>query len=354
MKKIVLTGGGTAGHVTPNMALIPELQKEGFDILYIGSEKGIEKDLIGKMGIPYEGIATGKLRRYIDIKNLSDPFRVIKGFEEARKIIKKYKPDILFSKGGYVSVPVVLAAHRNKVKIISHESDMTPGLANKITMPFVNKICCNFPETLEELPKEKGVLSGSPIRKELLSGSREEGLKYAGFTGEKPVILVIGGSLGAVHVNTAVRSVLPELLKKYDVVHICGAKNVDDTLKGTPGYKQFGYVNAELKDLFAAADLFISRAGANAICEILALHKPNLLIPLGGEASRGDQILNARSFEKQGYSMVLTEDHLTDETLLNAVEKLYEEKETYIEAMKTSTMNDGVSVVMGLIREMTE
>lgn len=354
MKKIVLTGGGTAGHVTPNMALVPKLRKEGFDILYIGSEKGIEKDLIGKMGIPYEGIATGKLRRYIDIKNLSDPFRVIKGYAEARRILRKYKPDVLFSKGGYVAVPVVLAAHRLRIPVIAHESDMTPGLANKITMPLCEKICCNFPETLEYLPKGKGVLSGSPIRKELLSGSREEGLRFAGLSGEKPVILVIGGSLGAVHVNEAVRKVLPELLKNYDVIHICGAKNVDDSLRGTPGYVQFGYVNEELKDLFAAADLFISRAGANAICEILALNKPNLLIPLGGEASRGDQILNARSFEKQGYSVVLCEEELTDERLLSEVEALYRDREKYTVAMQASSMKDGVETIMGLIRELAE
>ena len=354
MKKIVLTGGGTAGHVTPNIALIPGLKEAGFDILYIGSEKGIEKELIEKMGIPYKGIATGKLRRYIDLKNLSDPFRVIKGVAEARRILKEYRPDVVFSKGGYVAVPVVLAAHRLHVPVISHESDMTPGLANKITMPLVTKICCNFPETLSELPKEKGILSGSPIRKELLSGDRKKGLSFAGLDGQKPVILVIGGSLGAVHVNEAVRGVLPDLLKKYDVIHICGAKNIDESLKGTPGYVQFGYVNEELKDLFAAADLFISRAGANAICEILALRKPNLLIPLGGEASRGDQILNARSFEKQGYSKVLLEENITDGVLLREVDDLYANRESYVAAMNTSAMNDGVRVVTDLIKELAE
>lgn len=351
MKKIILTGGGTAGHVTPNMALIPGLKEQGYEILYIGSEKGIEKDLIGKMGIPYEPIATGKLRRYIDLKNITDPFRVIKGYEQARKIIKKFKPDVLFSKGGYVAVPVVLAAHRQHVPVISHESDMTPGLANKIAMPLVTKICCNFPETLKYLPEGKGVLSGSPIRRELLSGNREKGLRYAGLSGEKPVILVIGGSLGAVHVNEAVRTALPELLKQYDVIHICGAKNVDQSLTGTEGYVQFGYVNEQLSDLFAAADLFISRAGANAICEILSLHKPNLLIPLSAEASRGDQILNARSFEKQGYSMVLPEEDMTKEALVSRVKELWETKEQYIEKMNASTMNDGVGVVTGLINE---
>ena len=351
MKKIILTGGGTAGHVTPNIAIIPELKRMGYDILYVGSKNGIEKELIEKEGIPYKGIESGKLRRYIDIKNLTDPFRIIKGYGEARAICRKYKPDIVFSKGGYVSVPMVLAAAFQRIPVISHESDMTPGLANRITMPQASKICCNFPETLKLLPEGKGVLSGSPIRKEILSGSREEGLKAAGFDGTKPVLLVIGGSLGAVHVNTAVRNVLPKLLEKYDVIHICGRNNIDESLKGTRGYKQYGYVSEQLKDLFAAADIFISRAGANAICEILALHKPNLLIPLGAEASRGDQILNAGSFEKQGYSMVLTEDKLNDESLLYALESLWNDREKYTETMKASQQNDGVRIVTELIEE---
>lgn len=351
MKKIILTGGGTAGHVTPNIALLPELKEMGYDILYVGSKKGIEKDLIEKQGIPFKGIETGKLRRYIDIRNFTDPFRIIRGYEEARAIFRKYKPDIVFSKGGYVSVPVVLAASVQRIPVISHESDMTPGLANRITMPVSKKICCNFPETLKFLPEGKGVLSGSPIRKEILTGSREEGLKTAGFDGTKPVLLVIGGSLGAVHVNDAVRSVLPKLLKTYDVIHICGRNNIDESLKDVEGYRQYGYVSEQLKDLFAAADIFISRAGANAICEILALHKPNLLIPLGAEASRGDQILNAASFEKQGFSMVLTEDKLNDESLLRAVETLWNNKEKYIEKMAASKQNDGISIITKLIDE---
>lgn len=354
MKKIILTGGGTAGHVTPNIAMLPELKRLGYDILYVGSKNGIEKELIEKEGIPYKGIQTGKLRRYIDLKNLTDPFRIIRGYEEARAIFRKYKPDIVFSKGGYVSVPVVFAASIQHIPVISHESDMTPGLANRITMPVSRKICCNFPETLKYLPEGKGVLSGSPIRKELLTGSREEGLRKAGFDGTRPVMLVIGGSLGAVRVNTAVRSALPELLEKYDIIHICGKNNIDESLKNTRGYKQYGYVSEQLKDLFAAADIFISRAGANAICEILALHKPNLLIPLGAEASRGDQLLNAESFEKQGYSMVLTEDKLTEESLLKSIEDLWNNRETYIENMKKSSQGDGIKVITELIEKLVK
>ena len=310
MKHIVLTGGGTAGHVTPNIALIPRLKELGYEISYIGSYDGIEKKLIEEMNIPYYGISSGKLRRYFDLKNFTDPFRVLKGFGEAKKLLKQLKPDVVFSKGGFVSVPVVMAGKRRHVPTIIHESDMTPGLANKISIPSATKVCCNFPETLEHLPKEKAVLTGSPIRQELLEGSRSAALEFCGLTDDKPVILIIGGSLGSVAVNNAVRSVLPELLKDFHVIHLCGKGKMDDSLKSLKGYVQFEYIQNQLKDLFALTDVVISRAGANAICELLALHKPNLLIPLSANASRGDQILNARSFERQGFSIVLEEEEL--------------------------------------------
>ena len=217
MKRIILTGGGTAGHVTPNIALIPRLKDLGYDIQYIGSYNGIEKELIEPFGVPYHGISSGKLRRYFSVQNFTDPFRVIKGFGEAKKLIKDLKPDVIFSKGGFVSVPVVLAGKRCKVPVIIHESDMTPGLANKIAIPSAEKVCCNFPETLDSLPKGKAVLTGSPIRQELMSGNKIAAMDFCGFTADKPVILVIGGSLGSVVVNNAVRASLPELLKAMKV-----------------------------------------------------------------------------------------------------------------------------------------
>lgn len=354
MKRIILTGGGTAGHVTPNLALVPKLKELGYEILYIGSRNGIEKELIGNAGIPYQGISSGKLRRYFDLKNFTDPFRVIAGYFQARKLIRAFRPDVIFSKGGFVAVPVTMAAKHLHVPVIAHESDMTPGLANKLSMPSCTKICCNFPETLKYLPKEKAVLSGSPIRAEILQGSREAGLSYAGFTGEKPVLLVIGGSLGAVRINEAVRDALPELLKQFDLIHICGKGNKRDELSGTAGYVQYEYVSEPLKDLFAAADLMISRAGANAICELLALRKPNLLIPLGSAASRGDQILNAESFEKQGFSMVLREEDLSRERLLADVSRLYASRAEYTARMEQSSQSDGISVIVSLIEEAVE
>ncbi|MEG2350750.1 MAG: undecaprenyldiphospho-muramoylpentapeptide beta-N-acetylglucosaminyltransferase, partial [Hungatella sp.] len=303
MKKIILTGGGTAGHVTPNLALIPSLLKLGYEIHYIGSYQGIEKKLIETAGIPYDGISSGKLRRYFDLKNFSDPLRVVKGYGEALRLMKQYKPDVV-SKGGFVAVPVVLAAKHYRIPTIIHESDMTPGLANRFCIPSAAKVCCNFPETLAYLPTEKAVLTGSPIRAELLQGDRLSGLQYAHLSANRPILLVIGGSLGSVTVNQAVRHLLPRLLPDFQVVHICGKSNLDENLIRTDDYVQYEYVDAPLKHLFAAADLVISRAGANSICEILALRKPNILIPLSAAASRGDQILNANSFEKQGFSKV--------------------------------------------------
>lgn len=351
MKKIVLTGGGTAGHVTPNIALLPALKEAGYEIAYVGSYDGIEKKLIGDFDIPYTGISTGKFRRYLDIKNLTDPFRVIKGYREARKYLKEYAPDVVFSKGGFVSVPVVRAAHSLKIPCIIHESDMTPGLANKLCIPVAHMVCCNFPETLKLLPEEKAVLTGSPIRKELTQGNKIAGLDMCGFTGNKPVIMVIGGSLGANNVNKAVRDALPQLLEDFQVVHLCGKDKVDNLLLNTPGYKQFEYVKAELKDLFAMADIVISRAGANAICELLALKKPNILIPLPAASSRGDQILNAKSFESQGFSIVVDEEVLTTKLLVDKVQELYFNRQTYADTMSKSGQMDSIATIMNLLNE---
>ncbi len=350
MKKIVLTGGGTAGHVTPNIALIDRLKEEGFEISYIGSKDGIEKKLITNLEIPYYEISTGKLRRYFSWKNFTDPFRVLKGCREAKKLMKQLKPDVCFSKGGFVSVPVVRAAAKCKVKVVSHESDMTPGLANRIGMRYATKICCNFPETLEKLG-EKGIHTGTPIRKELFSGTKKAGLDFVGFSDDKPVILVVGGSTGAVRVNEAVRKILPNLLQDFRVVHLCGKGKTDATYDGTEGYVQIEYCDKEMKDLFAAADIVISRAGANAICELLALRKPNLLIPLSAEASRGDQILNAASFEKQGFSMVMQESEITGEKLAEAVRALYENRKSYIEAMQNTQSSDATETIVKLLSE---
>lgn len=351
MKRIVLTGGGTAGHVTPNIALVPRLRELDYDIHYIGSYEGIEKRLIEDYEIPYYGIATGKFRRYFDVKNFSDPFRVVKGYSEAKKFLTQIKPDVLFSKGGFVSVPVVRAAASMNIPCIIHESDMTPGLANKLCIPVAAKVCCNFPETLQLLPQEKAVLTGSPIREELAKGNKIAALDLCNFSALKPVVMVIGGSLGAASINKAVRDALPKLLEDFQVVHICGKDKVDNLLLNVKGYKQFEYLKSELKDVFAMASLVISRAGANAICELLALKKPNILIPLSADSSRGDQILNARSFEKQGFSVIIDDDYLTENLLVEKVHELYFTRQTYIDAMERSMQLNSIETILSLLEE---
>lgn len=350
-KKIVLTGGGTAGHVTPNIALLPGLQELGYEISYIGSYEGIEKKLIEEFGISYYGISTGKLRRYLTKENLKEPYRIIKGCREAKKILADIKPDVIFSKGGFVSVPVLRGAKALKIPAIIHESDMTPGLANRLSIPWADKVCYNFPETAEHLPKNKGVLTGTPLRKELLTGDKIAALNFTGLSANKPVIMIIGGSLGSAAINQAVREILPELLKDFQVVHLCGKGKLDESLINMSGYVQYEYIKKELADLFALSSLVISRAGANAICELLALKKPNILIPLPKAQSRGDQILNAASFEKQGFSAVLAEETLTNEQLLSTIRTVYEKREQYITTMTNAQTIPSIDRILDLIEE---
>ena len=353
MKKIVMTGGGTAGHVTPNIALFDSLQKDGYEIHYIGSYEGIEKGLIEDKKIPYYGISSGKFRRYRSWKNLTDPFRVLHGFFQARRLLGRIRPNVVFSKGGFVSVPVVMAAKTRHIPVIIHESDLTPGLANKLAMPSATKVCCNFPETLPYLPKEKAVLTGSPIRQELLHDNKQAAKDFCGFTGDLPILMVMGGSIGSVYINNAIRGCIDTLLTKYQIIHLCGKGNIDESLKDKKGYAQFEYISENLPDLFAAADLVVARAGANSICELLALHKPNILIPLSRNASRGDQILNANSFAKQGFSAVLEEEEVTSEKLMATIDDVMAHRSKYIDAMKNSGQMNAIETIMGLIEEVS-
>lgn len=350
MKTIVLTGGGTAGHVTPNIALLRALQQEGWAISYIGSHKGIEKELIKQQNISYYPIASGKLRRYKSLENLKDPFKVVKGIGEAYCILKKLKPKVVFSKGGYVTVPVVLAAKLLRIPVIVHESDMTPGLANKIAGKFAKTICVNFKETLQYVGS-KGVFTGTPIREELFKGDKLRAVQLCGFQEDKPILLMMGGSLGAVKINSVLRESLGELLTTFNIIHICGKGNVDEALKTYKGYYQFEYVGEELPHLFAAADLMLSRAGANALAEIMALKIPTLLIPLSQKVSRGDQILNAQSMKKQGYAKVLEEEKLTKQSLITHIHELYKDKGIYKQVMTASMQTRGVENVMREIRK---
>ncbi|HEX2958738.1 MAG TPA: undecaprenyldiphospho-muramoylpentapeptide beta-N-acetylglucosaminyltransferase [Chitinispirillaceae bacterium] len=346
MKKIVLTGGGTAGHVTPNIALLPALQREGFTVSYIGG-KGIERSLITEKNVPFYCISTGKLRRYFDLKNLTDLFRIAAGFVQSFFILIRIRPSVVFSKGGFVSVPVVWASALLRIPVLIHESDITPGLANRLSIPFAKKICYSFKETASYLPENKRVNTGLPIRQELVDGSKDKGLELCRFTQNKPVLLIIGGSQGSVTINTIIRESLPRLLKSYNVCHLCGKGNLGTAVEN---YVQFEYVKDELAHLLAAADLVISRSGATTLFELLALQKPSLLIPLGA-GSRGDQVLNARSFEKAGFSHVLLQDSLTQTTLIESIDTAFAQRNEMITAMKNcDASQNGTEKILSQIR----
>lgn len=345
-----MTGGGTVGHVSVNLALIPELEAEGWEIHYIGSD-GIEKQLIAELpSVSYHTVSVGKLRRYWDLSNFKDPFLVMKGVMQSRRLMRKLRPAVVFSKGGFVSVPVVTGAWMCRIPVILHESDLTPGLANRICYPMASKIFTTFPETADALPGGKTEYLGAIVRKELMAGDAYRGRSMCGFVSTKPVMLVMGGSQGSRRINEIVRANLDRLLERYQIVHICGKGNVDPSCERR-GYRQFEFVAKPLPDLLAMSDLVVSRAGANSIFEFLALRKPMLLIPLSRQASRGDQILNAASFEKSGYALVLQEEELTDEAFLAALRRLEQNRDAMIEAMSRSGNEDRLSRVLEVIRQ---
>lgn len=336
---IVLTGGGTAGHVSVNQALIPVFLGKGYEVHYIGSHEGIEKELIrgGHPEVVYHAIQSGKLRRYFSTKNFTDPFRVGAGTLQALHILRKLKPEIIFSKGGFVSVPVVMAAKLAKVPVVIHESDVTPGLANKLALPFSSQIFTVFEQTLQYVPTEKSVCTGPIIRPELFQGSKEAGLKLTELTNKRPIFIVMGGSQGSAVLNKAVRQALPELLKSYQVIHLCGKGNEEPALDGLSGYVQYEYVTDELPHLLAAADYAVSRAGSNAIFELLAIHKPMLLVPLTASKSRGDQLLNAAYFSSKGLAVQIEEEHLLDLPLEERFRNLEQEKSRLLSNIERTT-----------------
>lgn len=351
MKRIVLTGGGTAGHVTPHLSLIPRLKELGYDIHYIGTEKGIEHQMIAQIpGVTYHAVKSGKLRRYFSLQNFTDPFRVIAGAFQSVALMHKLKPDVLFSKGGFVSVPVVVGAWLCRVPAVCHESDLTPGLANRICAKFATKVATTFPECAKALG-DKGVHTGTPLRPELFQGSRAAGLALSGFDGTKPVLLMTGGSLGAQSVNKCLRQALPGLLPHMDVMHLCGKGNLDESLMNTPGYCQKEFLSAEMPDALAMADIVLSRAGSNTLSELLALHKPMLLVPYPLSASRGDQIENAKSYQRQGLARVLMQEDMTPETMTKALLSLLEERRQLLDALESCPVQDGTQAVLDLIRQ---
>ncbi|GAB4073885.1 undecaprenyldiphospho-muramoylpentapeptide beta-N-acetylglucosaminyltransferase [Barrientosiimonas marina] len=350
-KRLLFTGGGTAGHVIVNLALIPAFQNEGWEIDYIGSHDGIERKLVGSLNnVTYYPISTGKLRRYLSTENIKDPFKVVKGVMQAWRIIGKQKPSVIFSKGGFVSVPVIMAAKLRGVPTVIHESDFTPGLANRLSIPFAKKVLATFPETMNYLPEKKSEHVGAVVRDELFAGDKTEGLTMCDFTSNKPVLLVMGGSGGAEKINQTVRENLDQLLTMFQIAHICGQGKTDPSFEQA-GYAQFEYVNEELQNLFAATDLVLSRAGSNAIFEFLALHKPMLLIPLSRSASRGDQIINAQSFKDQNFARVMEEEELTDESLVNELSQLKKQAPVIVDHMKNYRSDKSRERVMSIIKQ---
>ena len=350
MKKIVLTGGGTAGHVTPHLAILPHLLREGYEVHYIGTADGIEHGMMNLPGVTYHTVKSGKLRRYFDWKNFTDPFKVLAGAQESVRLMKEIQPDVCFSKGGFVSVPVVYGAWKRGVPVLCHESDLTPGLANKICARFARKIATTFPECAKALG-DKAEMTGTPLRPELFKGSREKGLKLASFDGKKPVLLMTGGSLGAQSVNRVLREALPALLPDMDVLHICGKGNVDESLKGTKGYAQFEFLSSDLPDAFAAVDAVLSRAGSNSLCELQALKKPMLLVPYPKGASRGDQILNAESYRARSMAMVLCQEEMNRDSLTHAVRELMKNRDALRAALENAPAADGTQRILELIEE---
>ncbi|MEQ6376911.1 undecaprenyldiphospho-muramoylpentapeptide beta-N-acetylglucosaminyltransferase [Bacillaceae bacterium S4-13-56] len=351
-RRILFTGGGTAGHVMVNLALIPEFLKLGWKVDYIGSKNGIERELIEPLeDVTYYSISTGKLRRYLSKENLKDPFKVLKGTWEAQRIIRKVKPDVVFSKGGFVSVPVVIGAGVNRVPAIIHESDYTPGLANRLAIPFSSKVLATFPETLKHLPVRKAEWIGAIVREELFTGDGKEGMQICQFHQERTTLLIMGGSSGSKKINDGIRANLEKLLPTFNIIHICGKGNVNPSYN-QEGYAQFEYVKDDLKHLLAASDLIISRAGANAIYEFLALRKPMLLIPLSKSVSRGDQILNAHSFEKQGFAHVLEEeDFANSHKLYEEILQLEREKDKIMKSMEKYESSVAKDHVIELIKK---
>ena len=350
-KKIVLTGGGTLGHVTPHLALIPHLQEAGYEIHYIGTEDGMEAPKMRSVpGVTYHAVKSGKLRRYHSWQNFTDPFRVIAGAFQSARLMGKIKPDVVFSKGGFVAVPVVFGAWLHRIPVLCHESDLTPGLANKLCRPFAKRFATTFPECAEALGK-KAEMTGTPLRPELFTGSREKGLALFGLEGKKPVLLMMGGSTGAQSVNQALREALPRVTESFEVAHVCGKGNLDAALEGTPGYGQQEFLDAELPDALAAADLVLSRAGANALGEFQQLGRPMLLVPYPIGASRGDQILNAQSLEKRGLCHVLMQEDMTADTLTKALLDTWADRERLEKALRDAPPADGTKRILEMIEE---
>ncbi len=352
---VIFTGGGSAGHVTPNFPLMQALQARGIQVHYLGSETGIERGLVTAQQIPYYPISTGKLRRYWSWQNFLMPFQLFKGIAQSAYYCYRQKPQVIFSKGGFVALPVVIGAWLNRIPVVVHESDLSPGLANRLSFPFAKKICVTFPKTIDYLKKQQKVcITGLPIRPFLYQGDRQRGLNFCGFTTQKPVLLVIAGSLGSQEINERIRRLRAELTKIFQIIHICGEGKLDLSLQAIVNYQQFAYLQAPLADVLACADLVLSRAGATTICELFALKKPHILLPLSRKASRGDQWQNANYFSKQGLSDTVDLDQASDQELFDAILQSYQKIPLTLQRFNALSSADSVSLIMDQLRKWVE
>ena len=349
LKTAVFTGGGTAGHVLPAVPVMRALMESGVEIVYIGGADGLEKRYLeGLPGVRFFGIASGKLRRYWSWRNLTDVLGVLLGIWQSLRLLGRIRPDVIFSKGGHLSFPVVLAGWLRRVPVIAHESDFSPGLANRLAMPFLDVLCTSFPMPRPKRLRGELIHSGSPVRPELLGGSAAKGRALLGAPAGRPVVLAVGGSLGADALNAVVAAAAPGLVETCCLAHVCGpGKRTDLRL---PGYRQFEYVGEDWGDLLAAADLVVSRAGANTLFELLTLGKPNLLIPLPAQSSRGDQIENAGYAENAGFSRMIQQSELDADALAAAVAAMLAQREAWAERLARFEAPPAVDVLADLLR----
>ena len=343
-KTFLFTGGGTAGHVIPAKPLITKLLERGDRVTYIGSKSGLEENLVKDLDIDFKSITTGKLRRYFSIKNLFDFFRVPVGIVQSMFILLRLRPVAVFSKGGYVAFPVVFAAWLVRIPIVAHESDLTPGLATRLCSPFVETQCVNFEGT--RTSAKRLVVSGTPVRDALLHGDAERARVWLGFQERKSVLVVVGGSLGAESINEVVREAILPLSRFYNIVHVCGPDNVDEDFASPQEYRQFEFIDEQWGDVLALADVVVSRSGANSLYELLTLNKPNILIPLPLASSRGDQIENAEFAELNGWSLVIPQEKLTVRALIESLELLRLELDSWKTRMQDFAVRDTVALII--------
>ena len=340
-KKIVLTGGGTAGHVYPALAVAENLKE--FDLHYIGGS-GMEKQILQNFpNIVYHEIPTVKLERKFTLKNLLIPFRLLKCIHAAKRELKQINPAIIFSKGGFVSVPVVFAARKLKIPIISHESDLSFGLANKLILKKCNVMCTTFQETANG--NQKCIHTGQPLRQKIFMGK-----KLNMFQNNNPTLLVLGGSLGAKFLNDIIFDNIDEITKDFNVLHLCGKQN--NKILSHKNYFQIQYAE-NIQDYYASADIVLCRAGSGVINELLALKKPMLLIPLSKKCSRGDQIENAKNFKKHGYAEMLEEEEYSFKKLTQKLLSIAKNKQKYQEKMQKTAKNNAALKIASIINKYT-